>query len=28
VDDVLQFSSGTEESDDKTIVVIKRVNEA
>ena len=28
VDDVLQFSSGTEESDDKTIVVIKRVNQA
>ncbi len=26
VDDVLQFSSGSEESDDKTIVVIKRVN--
>ena len=26
LDDVLQFSSGSEESDDKTIVVIKRVN--
>jgi len=26
LDDVLEFSSGSEESDDKTIVVIKRVN--
>jgi sigma-B regulation protein RsbU (phosphoserine phosphatase) len=26
LDEVLQFSSGSEDSDDKTIVVIKRVN--